>query len=210
MKFLKKLAGLAAFCSLSLAGASAQAATLDFVYQGILLSNATATGSFDIDDAELARLNAGSTPLTRAKWSAVSNLVLTVSGAKWGNGTFTTADFIDLEFYLPTTLDLGKELVGQRVDATHDFGQPDSGALAGDLTFTPLAKADATKNGPSAARTFTLLAYGGYDYMQLKSLKVTAAPAVPEPSTWAMMIVGIGVVGVALRRQRRAARVSLV
>ena len=30
-----------------------------------------------------------------------------------------------------------------------------------------------------------------------------AAPAVPEPSTWAMMIVGVGAIGVSMRRNRR-------
>lgn len=210
MTLFKKFAGLVAFCSLSLVGASAHAATLDFAYGGILGSDAQATGSFDIADDELARLNTSTNSLTKAKWTAISNLVMTVTGAKWGNGTFTTADFNDLTFYLPAALDLTKDLVGQRVDADHFFGQPHSGELAGDLTFNPVLKGAATRNAPSAARTFTLLADGGFDYMQLKSLKVTAAPAVPEPSTWAMMVVGIGVAGAALRRQRRAVRVSLV
>jgi len=177
--------------------------------QGILGSEAQSVGSFDIADDELARLNASTTYLTRANWSAVSNLVMTVTDAKWGNGTLTTADNTNLTFYLPRTLDLGSELVGQRIDDDHFFGQPHSGALAGDLTFNPATKADAPRNAPSAARTFTLLVYGGHDDVQLTWLKV-AEPAVPEPSTWAMMIVDIGVVGGALRRRGRAARVSLV
>ncbi|OYW44107.1 MAG: hypothetical protein B7Z33_13500 [Sphingomonadales bacterium 12-68-11] len=32
----------------------------------------------------------------------------------------------------------------------------------------------------------------------------TSAPAVPEPATWAMMLMGFGVIGFALRRQRRS------
>lgn len=44
-----------------------------------------------------------------------------------------------------------------------------------------------------------------YDYFKVKSLKVDffpVGPGVPEPSTWAMMIAGIGVAGAALRRRR--------
>jgi hypothetical protein len=35
------------------------------------------------------------------------------------------------------------------------------------------------------------------------SLRVTSAPSVPEPATWAMMILGMGFVGVGLRLRRR-------
>ncbi len=30
------------------------------------------------------------------------------------------------------------------------------------------------------------------------------APAVPEPATWAMMLIGFGAIGVAMRRSRKA------
>ena len=42
--------------------------------------------------------------------------------------------------------------------------------------------------------------------MTLTSL--IAAPAVPEPASWAMMILGLGMVGFALRRTRRAPRLA--
>lgn len=41
------------------------------------------------------------------------------------------------------------------------------------------------------------------------SLSGDIAPAVPEPATWAMMIMGFGVVGLSLRRRRSAATVRV-
>jgi hypothetical protein len=42
-----------------------------------------------------------------------------------------------------------------------------------------------------------------YDYFKIDSINVTNA--VPEPGTWMMMILGIGVVGGAMRRRQKAA-----
>jgi hypothetical protein len=44
----------------------------------------------------------------------------------------------------------------------------------------------------------------GNDSFKLKSVTFTKAPAVPEPATWAMMIAGIGAVGVSMRRRKTA------
>lgn len=46
----------------------------------------------------------------------------------------------------------------------------------------------------------------GFDNITLGS--ATPGPAVPEPASWAMMIVGVGAMGGMLRRRRSAARVA--
>ena len=49
------------------------------------------------------------------------------------------------------------------------------------------------------------------DGFKLAGISVTAQiPAVPEPATWAMMIVGFGAIGASLRRRRRAAGAALL
>ncbi|MHA6721398.1 PEPxxWA-CTERM sorting domain-containing protein [Sphingomonas sp. RS2018] len=55
-----------------------------------------------------------------------------------------------------------------------------------------------------AARTAT----SRDDGFKLTSITVTTVPAVPEPATWMMMILGFGAVGATLRRRRAAARVT--
>lgn len=37
----------------------------------------------------------------------------------------------------------------------------------------------------------------------LDNLKISVTPSVPEPATWAMMLIGFGAMGVSLRRRRR-------
>jgi hypothetical protein len=39
---------------------------------------------------------------------------------------------------------------------------------------------------------------------QIDNVRLTAAAAVPEPATWAMMLVGFGAIGASMRRQRRS------
>ena len=45
------------------------------------------------------------------------------------------------------------------------------------------------------------------DYFKIKALDLTAA-AVPEPSTWMMMILGIGAIGAASRKRQQAVRLA--
>lgn len=45
----------------------------------------------------------------------------------------------------------------------------------------------------------------GNDYLGLDDVSLTTAAAVPEPSQWAMLTAGMGLVGVALRRRPRVA-----
>jgi hypothetical protein len=62
---------------------------------------------------------------------------------------------------------------------------------------------------------FWLFDFGttGADYVTLENIRgfsnavlYTTATGVPEPATWAMMLVGFGAVGFAMRRTRRASR----
>lgn len=39
----------------------------------------------------------------------------------------------------------------------------------------------------------------------IKQVRIIAAPAIPEPGTWAMMLLGFAAAGIAIRRQRRPA-----
>lgn len=58
-----------------------------------------------------------------------------------------------------------------------------------------------TNNASFASSTDT----GVVNYMTGGSLDVTALSTVPEPSTWAMMILGFGGLGIAMRSRRRQA-----
>ena len=170
--------------------APADAATFLFTFSGTSLgNNAQATGSFDIADSALATISTGVTP----SYGSVSNLAMTVSGAGAGNGVFSTGNFSTFLFYSPFTLDFGKELVGQKVGSGAAFGQG-----AGDFNlFSSIA------HNPNGYSRFTLAADRGLgSKMTLTSLISTTA--VPEPATWAMMILGLGLIGYAARRSRQA------
>lgn len=49
----------------------------------------------------------------------------------------------------------------------------------------------------------------GYDSFKLNGLTVVTANAVPEPSTWAMMLAGFGLVGMGMRRKSAARRTMI-
>lgn len=62
-----------------------------------------------------------------------------------------------------------------------------------------------TAIGPTATLTFTNLTGGTNEGIFLDAVSVQA---VPEPSTWAMMFLGFGVVGFSMRRMRSRVRLS--
>lgn len=173
-----------------LAAVPASAATFLFSYSGASAENsAMAVGSFDVaDDA----INANTLSLGTLK-----NFTMTVSGAGKGNGTFGASSFTSLLFYTPSALDLSKDLVGQTLANGTIFGS--TGGIFGLFSIAP--------NSPISTTNFTLRANNGFGpKMTLTSLIATTA--VPEPASWAMMILGLGMVGFALRRTRRAPRLA--
>lgn len=97
-----------------------------------------------------------------------------------------------------------------------------AGSLSGILTFTSSGGVDATVGddgfgiflGPNVmSGDFLTVFYIGYDDQitnqdddhddLIIQATVTSASAVPEPSTWAMMLFGFGAVGWGMRRARR-------
>jgi len=53
-------------------------------------------------------------------------------------------------------------------------------------------------NGPCAPLCSAIIAASGIDF----TVQVPSISAVPEPATWALMILGFGLVGAAMRRRR--------
>lgn len=56
----------------------------------------------------------------------------------------------------------------------------------------------------SAGETITSVFYSGSDNPGATSFQIGQVGAAPEPATWAMLILGFGIAGAALRRRRRA------
>jgi hypothetical protein len=83
-----------------------------------------------------------------------------------------------------------------------------TGVLADDSTIPGSAAITKTYTNISAAGTILKsLTFDGIDdgYITFDNFNVNfVGGAVPEPATWAMMIAGFGLIGVAARRQRRA------
>ena len=94
-----------------------------------------------------------------------------------------------------------------------------AGSLSGDLLFSSLGGIDATVGdagfgifwGPNTNFEASNVFYIGYDDQITNPdddnhddlvLRVTVTPAVPEPGTWAMMLMGFGAAGYAMRRRR--------
>jgi hypothetical protein len=87
----------------------------------------------------------------------------------------------------------------------HTAGGPDvilSGVkLTGSNVFDIVAPAGSGESYTGA--TFTTEDGSGFDTFKQLRLVLASTGAVPEPATWAMMLVGFGGIGMAMRRSRR-------
>lgn len=193
MKFAKL--GLMATMILigALTSVSAHAATFLFSYSGAAMGNsATAAGSFDIADSALQAIDAGG-----AAYGFPTNLVMTVKGAGVGNGVFTSQNFVAMLFQTSSPLDFSTDLIGQKLANGAIFGS--SGGEFNLFSITPHA--------PLGVSRFILGTNNGFGpRMSLTSLIATTP--VPEPATWAMLILGLAAVGFTLRRTRRAGHLA--
>lgn len=173
----------------TLTSVSAHAATFLFSYSGASMGNsATAAGSFDIADSSLQAINTGG-----ASFGSPTNLSMTVKGAGAGNGVFTSQNFVTMLFQTSSPLNFSTDLIGQKLANGTVFG-----SNGGDFNLFSI-----TPHAPLGVSSFTLGTNNGFGpRMSLASL--IAITPVPEPATWAMLILGLAAVGFTLRRTRPA------
>jgi len=126
--------------------------------------------------------NPGAATVFTADGSLLTNLTFTILSG------FSAAEFNlengDPSSFLVTLTDSGGDTFSETLSK-----------LNGSNIFNILAPAGTTYT----SATFTSTGGG---FADLKQLRVTLATAVPEPATWAMILLGFGGIGVAMRRRR--------
>jgi hypothetical protein len=175
-----------ALLALALAASPARSAVTTFTFsQGGFGGGAQVTGSFTGEDTN------GNGQLSSFD-DEISDFTLNFAGtATVGAFTLGLADLFGLIYDLDGTL-LGDGRVGEG-----------EGILAENGTFSyvagpgPLLAPNACLNGNICGQVTEENAIASS-----AQLVVVANPAIPEPATWAMMIIGFGVVGGAVRARR--------
>ncbi|MES2904893.1 MAG: PEPxxWA-CTERM sorting domain-containing protein [Pseudomonadota bacterium] len=123
------------------------------------------------------------------------NDVLNLSSLQFG--LIDGATFNNLEFNV-----FGGDATSVSFQITDNGGQVFNfaSALTGGSNFFGFVGID----GQTIANVSATLVGGGVgDFRQIRLDGFAATPAVPEPGTWAMMLIGFGGMGVAMRRRRR-------
>ncbi len=189
---IQRLAAIAAvvLCSTS-AVAAERTMFMHWIGAGPTVS-ASASGQITFDD--VADFSSGIYHITR-----IFDLTLTVSGAGAGDGTFGLADFRNIIFDFPSTLDFNRELVGQPLSTGLRFGDydPSGAGLSGSFTLCGNGG-----NAPECDFYFDIhtggdRALAGPHY----GLQIASISPVPEPATAMTTLIGLGVVGWRARRR---------
>jgi hypothetical protein len=134
----------------------------------------------------LLETNTGAATIFTASGSLLTQLTFTLV-----TGSFTAAEF-NLENGDPTSFDILLSAVGGGSQTIHIDN------AHGSNIFDIIAGAGESYTSASFSTTS-----GGFnDFKQLRLVLGTPA-AVPEPGTWALMLLGFGGIGVAMRRSRK-------
>jgi PEP-CTERM motif-containing protein len=141
--------------------------------------------TFNSTDGNLST-NSGAATVFRTDGGLLTNLTFTILSG------FTAAEF-NLENGSPSSF------LVNLTDSGGDVFSQTLSSLNGSNIFNIVAPAGTTY-------TSATFSSSGGGFQNFKQLRVTtaAAVAVPEPVTWAMMLLGFGGIGMVLRRSRRA------
>ena len=163
--------------------------TATFVYD-------TSRGFETTDGATYDELDGGSSFFTS---SPLLSATLTVQNARTGKDylySFTPDYYADVYTSAGYLDEIGYSTAG---DQTYTYIEPDdAGPTSLSQSFSGTGYGSGSYFDPGLTNTKTL------DSIVFDTLSVNVT-AVPEPSTWALMIAGVGLVGFALRRRPRPA-----
>ena len=139
----------------------------------------------------LLETNTGAATIFRADGADLTQLTFTLL-----TGSFTAAEF-NLESGSPRSFDLVLSALGGGAQTIHIDN------ANGSNIFDVIAA-----TGESYTSASFVSAQGGFD--DFKQLRLVLAPgAVPEPATWAMMLLGFAGIGAATRRDRKGTRLLM-
>jgi len=159
--------------------------------------------TFDFTGGALSVGNYVLTPLFNS--FSTSGDVLT---AAQPSGSFTITS-LDNSLFKISSFDFAPTASSPFVDIFNSTGSPVysfSGSTAGTISYGTTGGAFDT--GLSNKFTFNLYGYGATGAsLSLDNIVITS---VPEPATWAMMVLGLGAVGMTLRRRRNSQAGALV
>ncbi|MGB0658869.1 MAG: VPLPA-CTERM sorting domain-containing protein [Mangrovicoccus sp.] len=169
--------------------ANAAIQTFDLAWSGDSYGNtAEATGYITFDDVIFGFPGAYSTD----DWSLnVSAFEITVSGASFGNGTYSFGDFFSIQLRFEGLLDPSQELVGQTMTGSTTFGLSDFQSDFNVFSFFG--------NAPSASGIFEITA--GFDQLYLTSFAPqTNIISTPLPASALLLFGGMGSIAAMRRR----------
>lgn len=156
-------------------------------------------------------------------FSFISNAPVTIEGVDYGvgsnllSGSFSTATISGVAGGTSGGMSSSVD-GGASISYTSDFlsfantsGRDLSLSLTSIVSLVAnvnrgINNASTTGVGPNALRSFRATATGSFSTDPAPI--VTAISAVPEPQTWAMFVIGFGLIGIGYRRRNKAAAVS--
>ena len=204
-------------------------------YASIIIVDHNLSGSLDTilldsdddgsDNVVLGLSDAGWT----VKFTSDVNIIATTGGQAWLEGVSDDMDFLDISTPGATFTDLELNINGPRqaswdilltgydalgVEFTQYFSALPNGTINGGPFPTPASFIDQEGNEffnfrATGGDVFTHVSYLLSDATPLGQVRIGGVAAlVPEPATWAMMLLGFGGMGAVLRRNRRLARMA--